>query len=321
MANYIEYGGQIVMQPPFKLINSLMFGFMFEGDKTKLQNSLDQRLNCVSDQSKRRYTVFTNDVMATFATTPKAISLDLQGNKLGYTVEEELVLWVLTLESVKIANVWKPNRLIWTIPYIFVNNILTAVAGREIYGIPKTLGTFSIPTSSKDTSYFRASTSGFKTFEPNTLFEDCDLFVVKQGQANAMANVQKTWQNGSDVLQSLYPLLVGEDKFLADLGIRLCCNGLKDVTNAILPSVLLKQFRSISDAKTACYQALVEAPFRINTFHKGGLLLNDYELSLEQMDSFPLTADLGIKSGQKSKVSFWLELDFTLELGKEIWKA
>jgi hypothetical protein len=228
----------------------------------------------------------------------------------------------LALESVKVGNSWKANRLVWIIPYIFVNNILTTVAGREIYGIPKTLGTFAIPTDPKSANYFRASTSGFKTFSPDSLFQEYPLFVVQRGQTNNIAtNVQKTWKNGSEALHDLSSLLTGGEQLLKKLDIRFCWNELQDLATATLPSVMLKQFRGVSDGTTACYQALTESPFKVNAFHSGGLLFNHYELKIAQMDSFPLTADLGITSGQKSKVSFWVNIDFTLELGKELWKA
>ncbi len=318
MTNYIDYGGQIVLPPPFKLLGCMMYGFFFDGDKTKLQTILDNRLNFASEQTKRKYTVLTDDVLATFATTPKAVSLDPVGSQMGYTVEDELVLWILTLESVKVGNVWKPNRIVYYIPYIFVNNILTTVAGREIYGIPKTMGNFMIPKQPKDAIYFKASTSGFRTFSPDSVFEECPLFVVQRGQTNQVTNIAKTWSNTKEALLDIRKLVMNDENLLKGLDIRFCLNEISDLLAARLPSVMLKQFRNINNGTSSCYQKLVEAPFTINAFYGGGLLFNHYELKLTEMASFPLSADLGITSGQKSKAAFWIHMDFTLELGQEI---
>ncbi len=268
MANYVEYGGQIVMQPPFKLLGCMLYGFFFDGDKNKLQKLLDNRLNFASEQTKRKYTVLTDDVLATFATTPKAVSLDPVGSKMGYTVEDELVLWILTLESIKIGNTWQANRIIYYIPYIFVNNILTAVAGREIYGIPKTMGTFLIPKQPKDAAYFRASTSGFRTFEADSIFEEYPLFVLEEVKQQEK-DIAKMWSSSKDALLDLRKIVTRKETILKELDLRLCFNGVRDLLAARLPSVMLKQFRGIDHSKTSCYQKLVEAPFSINAFHGG----------------------------------------------------
>lgn len=317
MTNYIEYGGQIVLQPPFKLLGCMMYGFFFDGDKEKLQKILDSRLNFASAQTRRKYTLLTEDVLATFATTPKAISLDQAGRQVGYTVEDELVLWILVLESVKVGNTWQPNRIIYYIPYIFVNNILTAVAGREIYGIPKTMGTFLIPKQPKDAAYFRASTSGFRTFEADSIFEEYPLFVLEEVKQQEKG-IAKIWNSSKDALLDLRKIVTRKETILKELDVRLCFNGVRDLLAARLPSVMLKQFRNLQNGTDTCYQKLVEAPFTINSFHGGGLLLNQYELKLTEMASFPLSADLGITTGQKSKSAFWIHMDFTLELGKEL---
>jgi len=295
----------------------MLYGFFFAGDKVKLQNILDQRLNFAAEQTKRKYTVLTNDILATFATTPKAISLDANGHQLGYTVEDELVLWTLTMESVKVGNTWKPNRLMYFIPYIFVNNILTAVAGREIYGIPKTMGTFLIPKQLKDATYFRASTSGFRTFHPESIYEEYPLFVV-EAVPSEEKNIAKVWANSKDALLDLRKLVVSNENIIKELDLHFCFNGIKDLLSARLPSVMLKQFRNLDKGNSACYQRLVEAPYQINAFHGGGVLSQTYELKLTEMASFPLSKDLGIYTGQKAKSAFWIHMDFTLELGKEL---
>jgi hypothetical protein len=318
MMHYIEYGGQIVMPPPFKLLGCMMYGFFFDGEKSKLQSVLDNRLNFASEQTKRKYTVLTNDVLATFATTPKAVSLDPIGSQLGYTIEDELVLWIVALESIKVRNTWKPNRIVYYIPYIFVNNILTTVAGREIYGIPKTMGTFVIPKQPHEASYFEASTSGFKTFSPNSVFEECPLFVVQKDQTNKSIDTLKTWADGKEALSDFRDLVSSNNSITKDIGIRFCLNEISDLAAARLPSVMLKQFRNLTDGTSTCYQRLVEAPFQINAFYGGGLLSNNYELKLTQMASFPISESLGLSSGQKPRAAFWINMDFTLELGKEI---
>lgn len=58
----------------------------------------------------------------------------------------------------------------------------------------------------------------------------------------------------------------------------------------------------------------------------GGLLPGDFELTLFHLDSHPIARELGLGEGGDTLVvpaalAFHADMDFTLGLGDEVWKA
>jgi hypothetical protein len=75
-----------------------------------------------------------------------------------------------------------------------------------------------------------------------------------------------------------------------------------------LPMLFLKQFRDVVFADHACYQAIVEAPIDVGG-QVGRTRLQEYTLTLKDVDSVPLRRELGIPSGEVP-----VELAFRLDL-------
>jgi hypothetical protein len=73
------------------------------------------------------------------------------------------------------------------------------------------------------------------------------------------------------------------------------------------------------DGLKADYQAVIKAPASLNEL-KGLAELPDYMVTLHQQDSYPLFADLGIKS-QPALMSFNVKMDFTIQNGQILWEA
>ena len=89
--------------------------------------------------------------------------------------------------------------------------------------------------------------------------------------------------------------------------------------NDHIPLVFLKQFRDAQDTQKACYQRLIEAPLKIETFFEGGIFPNPYALNISALASHPLAQSLGLKAAeQKSTLGAWMRVDFVLENGIEI---
>src|SRR4029450_8834867 len=91
-----------------------------------------------------------------------------------------------------------------------------------------------------------------------------------------------------------------------------------------VPIVFLKQFRDIADTEKAAYQAIVKAPATLTEFHGGGLLLDRYQLVLNDLQSHPIAKTLGLQTEQgriQAIAAAWLHIDFPMQEGVELWRA
>ena len=317
---FIDYGGCIVLPPPDSLKQCLMYCFLMEsnnGDKSKLQSLVDARLN-FADDSDYQYEVLTSDVMITVAKTDEDRSIP-DTNK-GFVKENELVAWILTVEKIRQGDGWVPNRVVWFIPYIAVDNSWALAAGREIFGFPKALGTFEIPEDPRTASTMTANVQTFKTFSENSQMELLEFFKLTQGDT-AHDHGGGLFKDSKHAFASIKALFMESRGIMKDLSLRLCVHQIEDMVQLKQRWVFLKQFRAIDDSMSACYQAIVEGPFQVTGFHGGGFLEQKWTVNLDHLDGYPIGHDLGFTDGQQTVAGFWINIDFNALTGQELYRS
>ena len=95
-----------------------------------------------------------------------------------------------------------------------------------------------------------------------------------------------------------------------------------DVANTERLLEFSAQFRDLNDGATACYQAIVSVPIRATNIRAGGVLPGTYMVELPEIASHPVASDLGLEPTALSSVKgFWLDFDFVLGRGTEVWRA
>ena len=327
-ANFITYGGDITVQPPFQLDRPSMYCFWFKSDCNKLQKILDTRLNFAN--SGKRYVPFTSSIMLIFADTPHAYSG--QSPDQGFISMNEAVFWILAVEQTQKNGKWVSERLVWFIPYIFVDNPMELIAGREVAGFPKALAEVIMSKNVHYANTFVINVPSYAKFGVNNEFVSNRLMSIERSStlsartsfgeelkdstqaAAEMQNIFKNIWNEKGVCQ-------GAINGITDIW-HLFENLIADVRSLQMPAVFLKQFRSAGADGKACYQALVESAFAVNGF-SGGWLLNaqEYSLNINHLDSFPVAEDLGLVSGQQPTHAIWVNVSFANTEGKEIWVA
>jgi len=319
---FIDYGGNIVLPSPDSLTQSLMYNFFFtsnNGDPSKLQTLLDQRLNFAQESSNLRYQAFAADVMITFATTQQDRSIPEQHK--GFVAEKEIVCWVPAIEQVKRGGEWISNRFVWFVPYIVVDNVWALAAGREIFGFPKSMGTFQIPDDPNNANTFTSTTAAFKTYSPSSQLQELPFININQVADSSIDKPTTHFDDSKHAFSIFKDIVLAAENVWDDLSFRFCLHELEDLLNMRMFWTFLKQFRAFDSSTKASYQAIVEGPFNITAFHGGGILHHDYQLDINDLASAPVAQDLGISSGQKSRAALWVNIDFNAELGKELWKA
>jgi hypothetical protein len=238
-------------------------------------------------------------------------SRDERDARVGLIPETEVSFWVLTVAMRKTRGGYIPHHLAWYLPYLLVDESNAIATGREVYGFNKLAAQFQKPEKIQRPE-FSAEVLGFKTFGADKIAQRERLLILRAPSAGGPAR--------SNDLDSIKSKIVGELFRNINPGLG---SGLVEFAagtlNKKIPLVFLKQFRDAQDTHKACYQKLVEAALKVESFYEGGLLPEAYRLQVADLASHPLAHRLGLKgAGQKSTFGAWLRVDFGLENGVEI---
>ena len=347
---YVERGGEVVYRAPFVGRGARMYCFLLRAGMHELSRMLDRYLNEPSGGAVD-FRPVAPFVMLNFNDVDIVASADPVDMMIGGMREQEVILWTLAFDV-------RRNRLASFIPYIFVDSGVVMANGREVYGFPKQFGVFKIeppndfsvaafalrrfapdsiarmePVISVTSTRRSARAAGqvrWKGFEElvrhvgGVAFPDGHAIAAERPLA---VRTVLTPRSGSQPRKNsgvaLHP---ASRESSLPLGLGGEAAALVNIVESLLegdvPAVFLKQFRDISDPTRASYQAIVEASARLQSFRGGGLLPGEYSVEVADLDAEPIRRELGFLPGPiKPELSFWLEIDFEMETGIELWRA
>jgi len=330
MPKYINYTSNLHVNPPFQLLRADLYCFWLPANCERLQAVLDERLNF--PDRKVRYVPLLPSVLCIYADTPQAWSGDPEDRKEGNISMNETVFWILAVEqTLGDDGDWKSQRMVWFIPYIFVDNPLELIAGREVMGYPKAWAKVQMPRNRHFPDTFTIDPVSFARFTPETDFIYNRLMTVQRHPEDPDSEVSGDEWEMADAAKAVKSFIDERRKAdgtcpetIDDLGDiwRLFKSSLGDLTDGAMPAVFLKQFPAADASGNAVYQALVESEFKVNGFFGGWALDKDeFTYKFEHLDSFPMAEDLGIPPEGKPLQAFWVTVSFANTAGKEIWRA
>jgi len=314
---FIYRGGGMMMHAPFQQQDSLMFGFFVKGDIHKLQAMCDQQLNAVA-QGKYHFKPLSNYVMVTFTHIGKDYSTAPEDIDKGWGKEIDTSIWVPVGQYIEKDGKEILDRVHWIVPYIWVDQPMTVVNGREIFGYPKYMAEFSMPTCRKNADLFTIDVNAFQTYSKDEEAAVHRLFDIKRQPCNNA--IDELAEDFDDFIGFAKGLLSGLSKLddIVHPDSNLILQLLEGMLKPNLPQLFLKQFPDGS-GKNAVYQALTTSPANINGFHGAGLLAGDYEFTLQEFASEPIAEDLGLEIGtQSAPLAFWINMDFSIEPPEEL---
>lgn len=311
--NYIDRGGEQVYRQPFEAKGVHFYGFILPADKDILQSKLcDKYLNNPTGGATK-FRSAAPFVLLAFCRLDSLSSNATPYRDYGWFSEQEAAIWVLTVDEVR-------ETMLWSFPYIWVDNPYAMAMGREIYGFPKGLGAFDIPYSPNQADRFSVDILALKSFSPYT---EGTIERVIQAQRVSGGGFSSDWANFEDAGKAVLKLVassLGTDDIWGDL--KLAVHTFENLVSGNVPFVFLKQFRDVADGTKACRQSIVEVTCRMTQFRGGGLLGGEYRIEIEDLASHPLVADLGLSKNTITPiVSYWNYFDFEIGNGTEIWKA
>lgn len=310
-APYVNYGGSLRLMQPYLARQVGFYGFVLKGDVAALQKTCNERLNAPAGGAVRFEPAGPFVILAFNALRTLSSKNEPDSNK-GTFSECECALWVPVVDRVQ-------EKSYWFHPYIFVDNPFALALGREVYGFPKSLGVFDIPDAPDPTKSFSMQTWLLPRYRPEEQGRLAELVKVTPAAA-APGTFWSRLENFEEFVGEIAGVLGEQSTVLGDA--ELALRTIDDLLRRRAPMVFLKQFPDAADPTMACYMSLVEAPSSMTEFHQGGLIRTQYEVDFTSCDSHPIARDIGFAEGTvKPLLSFYVEFDFEIDGGVEIWKA
>jgi 15-cis-phytoene desaturase len=312
LPRYYERSGEQTTAAPYECKNTTLHGFIVEGNALAIQTSIvDPCLNdCTEDAFGFR--VAGSRILVTFTTAEKLHSLVSPDRQKGFTPEKACVVWIPVLST-------RGESKLYAFPsYILVDNPWSVATGREVHGFPKELGEFRIPADGDPPTLFGVSTMVLPQFGADRSTEWKTILEVRQRSEGEV----QPWSDFADALSHVFSHWFGEGRSDALPPLDLARGVLDAVKAHGVPMLFLKQFRDAEDGTRACFQSLVAATSRVTGFRRAGLQAGRFDLTAATFASHPLGRDLGLAADRVPVgVSFFIDLDFELSAGTEIWRA
>jgi hypothetical protein len=320
MASFPKYvsdlgHGLAVPEVPASIIDGTLFAFFVDADATKLQALVDLFLNAPSAGAVE-YSVMGSSVMIVFLRAPKHMTTV---QPIGYIEDREFTVWVPLFARTRGQP--EADRITLWMPYIVISSHEGMATGREIWGFRKTLGTTEVPVDATSAARF---SSVARVFNPMS-YETLGVWkpVIEVWKSGPMGELQTAWSDLKMLWSVLLDLWGKEPGNLHVSRLDLFADIAKLMKEPHrVPIVNLKQFRDCADTSLACYQSLVEStctPSKVS----GGMLTGEWTARFYNYDSYRLATDLGIAAevGVPVRMAFWAHLDFSADLGVEVWRA
>ncbi|MET0267971.1 MAG: NAD(P)-binding protein, partial [Duganella sp.] len=308
--SYIYQGGSVMMHAPLALKNAEMYGFFIKGDSARLQATLDDTLNRVAGE-RMRFKAISPYVLVTFTRVNHASSTVAVDRDKGWITEIDIVTWIMVGamdEEGELAHIY------YYPAHIFVDDAMALINGRELFGYPKYLCEYEIPTPGTEPLRCAVAAKGFQPFAPDTQIAMHPLLEVN---ATQKTGIEKPVHSVLDLIEEAIKLFLSIPDFF-NLDVAGWDNIVSLLRNPRIDQIFLKQFPDSAGLK-AVYQAILAAPATIEKIHGGKLLGYEYEAVLHAFDSFPLADTLGFKLGAQAAIlPYNLNFDFTAQVGEEL---
>jgi hypothetical protein len=319
--DYIARGGDLVMAPPLELKGATMYSFLVSADLAALTRVVDSQLNAVTAASGTVYkpllpmaAIVAADITKSYSTTPP-------DSLKGWMGERDFGVWIPVIAGTMSGGTWKPGKIGWYLPYVFVDNVAAMVTGREVFGFFKQTATLAMPAAPTSSGSFSIDALAIPKYSPESQAETVRLMTMTSSEgAVAPAGAWSGVRDAADALwQELKRVFFDGARDIAVGAWDVMKNLLEDLVTGDVPMVFLKQFRDAGDPTKACYQAVIEAPAHLEKFY-GGWFTHPHDISiLTPCDSHPIVSECGLAGASiRAELGFWCRMDFVMQPGKVV---
>jgi hypothetical protein len=312
---YVEFGGLASAPGPLLCNDTTLYVFGLEADHAKL-DALCRRVFAEPTGGAVDLRPLGPHVLLTFGVVGSIVPQLEPWRSMGDVREPQVAFWV----PVAWVERERDGDLVGTrfgmfCAAIMLDNPISLLSGREVYGYPKTLGWPSELPAEGETTPFTLDVFGmnFGAGDQPSRRRLLELRPVADDDAHDLV-VEDLRSVGRWMRETLFPGDGG-----VEVGFRLGWDIARDMAAGRVDQVFLKQVRAADDGRQADLQQVVVAPAHVHRL-RAKRLNNDYELVLEKLDSHPLGAELGLRS-QSVKLAGRLQFDFLIDAGTVEWSS
>jgi len=298
LPEYLEYGPRATFPPAFLATGGRFVGLVLDGDVQRIEPFCDALNKTV--EGRVNYTPLGSYVVMMVGEFARQSSLAKEFINRGYASETALVFWVPLL-----ATDARETRLCLAAPYVFVDNELSLLCGREDYGYAKSLAKF-YPANGLGPNVTVKAFGG--DFVPGSMADWCTVLNIT---ALGGAVVQTPWDTPQKVAAELVGTAAAGEAIL-----KWVVKLVEELVEKKARQVFLKQFRDAECAGAACYRRVVESPVAF-TEPSVRVLLRPWYVDVTPLSSHPITADLGVES-QAAPLAFEIKMNMLVCPGKVV---
>jgi len=311
MASYVERDGDWVLRPPGRLEHVNMHLFALRAGRAETQALCDKFINVPTKNAVRASPLFPEFpfVLLTCADIAKGYSEDVDDAHFGWMTERDVGFFLpVTLE-------WNGQRRVANLlPYLYVDNFVAVLIGREVFGFPKVLADIEFGGPS-----WKCNVTSTVSVTSNP--------TQPAGPGTILTVVQQTALPGIPLPSELDEAL---KVFIDALRLALGLPREDHAPFAKIPMVFLKEFRDATNRTTACHQSVVLAEAGIDGFYGGEMwllpplpLFHPFSITIPPYYSVDIVKYLGLDTGPTIHplVAARVAIDFELPFGSTLWAA
>ncbi len=306
---YVEYGARVTAPPPFSCHEGHFQALVLKGKSTSIVDLCERVLNQPAAGSAH-YTPVGEHVLLLTGSFARIASQAPGFGARGSIKETQLSLWVPALANNPNTSPPQSDSLCMFVPYIFVDNPMSYLGGREDYGYPKALGQFE-PHSGLGATISLNAYGG--DFAASNQAEWRQLLKIEGPKATAAAVAGGAWKTGPELAALLGEAAGPTAAVQSPAILGLIWSLIEDLLEERGQQIFLKQIRDAGAADVACYQALVEAPVEVSNV-QWRPSFSEWKLTVKHLDSHPIAADLGVES-QTTRLTYEIKFDMNVGTG------
>ena len=306
--NYETYGGNFILRPPYAIEQMTGYGVAVNGKMNAMQRLCDKTLNANGNHA--HYFVVAPTVLFTFMNMGRVRCVNPPESGHGFFSEKELNVTML-LAAIDGDGI----RLVWYMPYLWLDSGAALIAGRDVYGFPKQLATVTMPMVPGDPARMSANGEVLHQFGSGAATKE-DIVTIHRTDAPNLVIASST-ASVADAIAVLTGSVLNIDTGFLPKGLFL-----PEIEGTKLLMTWMRQLPSFTNFAQSCFRSVVEAPFSVTTFRDAGLLAGNYELVIPRHESVDIANELGLGAGDVTKqamAAYHMSFDFEFADGRELW--
>jgi hypothetical protein len=309
---YVDYPSVQTLPGPIAFTNVRISAFYLAADGSALQ-ALCDRLIAAPSGGRVRFTPVLSSVIMSFTEFPHSVFVNFADR--GVATERELSFAIPGMFTRFERQIPVEIGFALFMPFLFLDNSVALMTGRENYGFFKQTGQIGLPDD-PGSAGFSADVYGCPSFSPTAQWGQQRLITLRRvAEAGLGSALGLPWADPMSAARKLAAAM----QAAAD-GATLAPAMFADFLTGSLPQIFLKQFRDVADSTRACYQAVTLAGYKVTRLI--GVSVEDrYAIDLRALDSTPVAAALGLVPTTETDLGMRVEMDMQLENGRVLWQA